>query len=276
MNVKRIVNISLWDDELVIDKFSAEDKYFWLFLLTNKYTTQLGIYHFPIKKVAPDMGYSIETIYTLLDRFENKYGIIRFSQATNEVAILNYLRHSIVSGGKPVLDCLIRDAENVKDKSLLKAVINHLSNFEIKNNTVISFIKYINNDNDNDNEESYPDSYHDSYPESSGEQPKKKKEEPKIKFGAYGNVLLTNTEYERLANDYGADKRDKAIEYLDLYIGDKGYKSKSHNLALRRWVFDAVERDANNKKGNGNVRRNSSRRDDECTEDYTIPYKFYD
>lgn len=67
--------------------------------------------------------------------------------------------------------------------------------------------------------------------------PKEKKE----KYGTGGNVKLTVTEYERLVNDYGADKTTKAIELLDGYIADKGYKSKDNNRALRRWVFDAVE-----------------------------------
>ena len=33
----------------------------------------------------------------------------------------------------------------------------------------------------------------------------------------------------------------KAVDFLDAYIEEKGYKSKSHNLAIRRWVMDAVK-----------------------------------
>lgn len=68
----------------------------------------------------------------------------------------------------------------------------------------------------------------------------KKKKSVKDKYGEFQNVLLTNEEYERLADDFGADLRDKAISFLDAYIEEKGYKSKSHNLAIRRWVIDAV------------------------------------
>lgn len=254
MNVKRVVNTSLWDDDLVVNHFSAEDKYFWLYLLTNKFTTQLGIYHFPIKKVAPDMGYSIETVYTLIDRFEKKYNVIRFSQATNEVAILNYLRHSIVSGGKPVLDCLKRDADNVKDKSLLDYVINHLSDCDIKNDTVNQFINYIkkenDNDNDNDNEDSYHESYHESYHDSSAEVVSK---DIKHKYGEYQNVKLKDSEYNKLADDLGVELRNKCIKFLDEYIEEKGYKSKSHNLAIRRWVVDAVNRKGNAGKKQGGI-----------------------
>lgn len=71
---------------------------------------------------------------------------------------------------------------------------------------------------------------------------KKAGEKPtKRKHGKYQNVLLTEPEYEKLADDFGVDLRDKAISFLDAYIEEKGYKSRSHNLAIRRWVMDAVK-----------------------------------
>lgn len=62
----------------------------------------------------------------------------------------------------------------------------------------------------------------------------------KCAYGEFGNVMLTPDEYEKLVSLFGKDKTDKAISFLDVYIPDKGYKSKSHYMALRRWVFDAV------------------------------------
>jgi len=117
--VKRVVSTSFWEDPKVMTLFTPEDKYFMLYLLTNPHTTQLGIYHLVPKIAAFEMGYSLESVLSLIDRFENKYGIIRYSNETMEVAIKNYLKHSIVKGGKPVLDCLMQDAKGVKDKSLL-------------------------------------------------------------------------------------------------------------------------------------------------------------
>ena len=75
-----------------------------------------------------------------------------------------------------------------------------------------------------------------------------KKKPAKRKHGEFQNVLLTDSEFEKLAIDYGSDLRDKAIAYLDGYIEEKGgYKSKSHNLSIRRWVIDAVKK--NNQSG---------------------------
>jgi hypothetical protein len=69
----------------------------------------------------------------------------------------------------------------------------------------------------------------------------KRKTQTKKIWGEYNNVKLTDQEYERLVTDYGEQNTHSAIKFLDEYIEEKGYKSKSHNLALRRWVFDAVQ-----------------------------------
>lgn len=59
-------------------------------------------------------------------------------------------------------------------------------------------------------------------------------------YGQFGNVLLLDDEYIKLTEKYGADTRNEAIEFLDMYIEEKGYKTKSHYLAIIRWVVNAV------------------------------------
>ena len=72
-------------------------------------------------------------------------------------------------------------------------------------------------------------------------------------YGEFQNVKLTDAEYSRLVNDYGEDTTMEAIKFLDEYLEEKpGYKTKSHNLTLRRWVFNAVkERKAKPAKASG-------------------------
>jgi hypothetical protein len=63
----------------------------------------------------------------------------------------------------------------------------------------------------------------------------------KHKYGEYQHVLLKDTELEKLNKDYGEEETKKAIQYLDECIEMKGYKYKSHYLALKKWVFEAVK-----------------------------------
>ena len=169
MGVKRIVDTSFWTDGKV-DEFSPEDKYFMLYLLTNPFTRQLGIYEISVKQAAFQMGYSIDAFNVMLERFESKYNMIVFSKETSEIAILNFLRHSVMKGGKPVEDCIKKDMERVKNKKLIDIVFSKLHEYEGLNNTVKEIVnEYINendihNDNDNDNDRTGNVSYHDTSP----------------------------------------------------------------------------------------------------------------
>lgn len=194
MAVKRIVSTSFWSDSKV-DTFSPEDKYFMLYLLTNPHTTQLGIYEFSMKHAAFEMGYSVETVQALLSRFQDRYKIIRYCQDTGEIAIKNYLKHSIVKGGKPVLDCLKKELSQVKNKELVNFVF--LANQNSENSTVREFILYIQdkyklndnvNDNDNDNERIVDDSWYDSQSQEEGKSkpPKRKKATAKEDYDLEG------------------------------------------------------------------------------------------
>ena len=157
MAIKRVISTGFWTDKKVVNEFTPEDKLFYIYLLTNPHTTQLGIYEFVPKIAAFELGYSTEAIMALLDRFENRYGIIRYSKPSGEIAIKNYLRHSIVKGGKPVLDCLRKEEKEVSDKSLLYWVKKNVLKHDNINATVVDFLSSIyenenNNEDDNDND----------------------------------------------------------------------------------------------------------------------------
>jgi hypothetical protein len=249
MGIKRIIDTDLWNDSKVIDSFTPEDKYFMCYLLTNPYTTQLGIYELNKKKAAFELGYSVDSVGNLIERFEMKYDMIRYSKATNEIAIKNFLRHSIIKGGKPVEDLLIKELGKVKDKSLLSFIVDNLSHYDNLNDTVKKIVLLIQNDNDNDNENEV--SYHDSYHDSSMPENKPESKTIKHKHGEYQNVLLKDDELEKLNLSHGEPDTQAAITYLDEYIEMKGYKAKSHYLAIKKWVFDAVKE--RSRKGGQNV-----------------------
>lgn len=226
MAIKRVVSVDFWTDGNVMDMFSAEDKYFMLYLLTNPHTTQLGIYKFNCKLAAFELGLSVETVKVVLDRFENKYHLLRYSASTQEIAIKNYLRHSVITGGKPVKDLLAKELGQVKNKDLVHYVFSWLKKQEKLNATVLEVVNdYFNendndNENDNENEKSYPLSFNDSLDDSSSLAPE--------------STLVDDViqEYNRICKSLPAvksktDKRMKAIKArlkengksLDFFVG---------------------------------------------------------
>ena len=67
----------------------------------------------------------------------------------------------------------------------------------------------------------------------------KKRASMKI-YGEYKNVLLSDDEYEKLKELCGEDLQG-VIDHLSSYIEMKGYKVKSHYLAIRKWVITAYK-----------------------------------
>jgi hypothetical protein len=63
----RMVRVDFWRNPVVSEKMSPEDRYFYLYLLTNPNTTQIGIYQITKKQMAFDLGYSIESVHSLMD-----------------------------------------------------------------------------------------------------------------------------------------------------------------------------------------------------------------
>lgn len=236
MGIKRVVDVGFWTDDKVVDMFSPEDKLFMLYLLTNPHTSQLGIYQINKKNIAFETGYSTDTIAVLLDRFQNSYRIIRYSEKTKEIAVKNYLKHSIIKGGKPVEDLLLKEIAAVKDKALVKWVFDSIGSDESLNITVQKIIS-LSNDNDNDNENDNEDSYHESYNESSTIRQKPARH----KYGQYKNVLLTDEELEKLKGEFPGDWEAR-IERLSEYIASKGAKYKSHLATIRAWARKDKER----------------------------------
>lgn len=221
MGIKRIVDTAFWTDGKV-DEFSPEDKYFMLYLLTNPFSTQLGIYEISIKQVAFQMGYSMDAVKVLIERFENKYHMIFYSSETNEIAIKNFLRHSIIKGGAPVRDCLIKEMRKVKNKELISKVFAHIKGMDTLNETVKNIIaeyeenndtiKYSNekdnkNDNENDNDNDVSSTYRGRIVDESFTPPPPKKVDCQQIIDLFNSICVSFPSVRSLS-----DARRKAIK----------------------------------------------------------------
>lgn len=147
-SVARVVRVAFWEDSVVTDCFSTDEKLFFLYLLTNPHTTQLGIYQIAKKQMSYEIGFDGKTIDELLSRFQNDYGMIRYSERTREIAIKNYLRHGIIKGGKPVEDLLKKEISQVKDKTLLQFVYDAiLPRANLLTDSARAILPYLNQNN---------------------------------------------------------------------------------------------------------------------------------
>jgi hypothetical protein len=90
MEEMRILNTDFWRDPVVAKEMSAAEKYFYLYLLTNHHTTNIGIYRITIEQMAADLRDSNKNIHRLMERFIQHYKLIRYNSETCEIAIKNW------------------------------------------------------------------------------------------------------------------------------------------------------------------------------------------
>ena len=100
MAIYRNVSLSFWEDIKIVDDFTPEDKYFYLYLLTNPHTNLLGCYQISFKQMINETGYNRDTIEKLISRMENEHKVIEFDFETNEIFIKNWYKYNWTKSDK--------------------------------------------------------------------------------------------------------------------------------------------------------------------------------
>ena len=179
------------------------------------------------KKMSSELGLSEQQVRTALDHLKN----------SGEISIKSTSRFSIITIENWAMyqGCCDDDNQQITNKQ-------PTSNQQATNKQPTSNQQITNNQPHLKNDKNDKNVKND----------KKVKKEKKI-YGEYGHVRLSDDECEKLKAEYGEVLTDEAVVYLDEYIEMKGYKAKSHYLAIRKWVVSAVkEQKARNKKNGGN------------------------
>ena len=141
----RLVYTEFWQDPKVMEEMTPEDKYFYLYLLTNPCTNMIGVYRIVKKQMAFDLGYSIESINSLMDRFINYHKLIKYNENTKELCIVHYGKYNLNRGGKPMLDCIKKDLSKIDDISLIEEIVVHIKHPAIKS-FIEDYLSKLNND----------------------------------------------------------------------------------------------------------------------------------
>ena len=114
MAIYRSIQMSFWTDSKVVDDFTPEDRYFYLYLFTNPHTNLAGCYELSLKQASVETGYSTDSILNLLNRFERVHNVIQYSRQTKEVLILHWHKYNWTLSEK-FRKPLKMEIDNVKD-----------------------------------------------------------------------------------------------------------------------------------------------------------------
>jgi len=254
----RTVRMAFWHDPY-IEELDAKAKLLYLYLFTCPYANNLGVVESTRRKIAYETGLSQAEVDKHLESFEVA-GKVVCDQNHNLIFLTNFIRHQSSTSPK-LLDGLRKLTLSISSPIIAKAIcVRYPEVYEVsKDGGGTISIPYANGIHTLD----IPSGEFGSWKGEdgkgkleggSGNNSRARKDTPstakpdsgKKKHGENGNVLLTQEEHEALCQKFSPELTEKAIAFLDLHIGAKGKDEyKSHNLALQKWVFDAVkEREA--------------------------------
>ena len=116
MAVYRHIHIDYWQDGFVLD-LTPEEKYFYIYLMTNSKTSQCGIYELPKRIMETETGYNRETVEKLIKRFED-YKKVVYCEDSKEIFLINWIKHNKIVSPK-VRKCIEKELSNIKSKDLI-------------------------------------------------------------------------------------------------------------------------------------------------------------
>ena len=205
MSINRPVEMSFWTDPKVVDNFTPEDRYGFLYCMTNMHTNLCGCYEVSIKTISRETGYTEDAIIHLLKRLDSVHNVIRYDVKTKELLVCNWYKYKWHESEK-VNDPLLKEIRKVKSDSFRAYLA------ELYNSRKTVTVQYV--------------------PDEKNQKPK----EPRTKHGEYGWVKLTETEYQRLLADLGAAELERCIRYIDEYAQMNNNKGKwsDWNLVVRK------------------------------------------
>lgn len=201
----RNISMNFWTDSKIVDEFTPEDKYIYLYVMTNPHTNLCGCYEISVRQIASETGYNADSVERCLKRLDQTHDVIRYNQPTKELLILNWYRYNWTSSEK-------------LNKPLLAEIQ------KIKCEAFRAYLADRYNERDNVTTPYDP----------ATDQPEPKPE--RHKYGEYGWVRLSDEEYSRLLSDFGAEELERCITYVDESAQSNGNRNKwkDWNLVVRK------------------------------------------
>lgn len=271
MAIYRTLQVSFWTDSKVVDDFTPEDKYFYLYLFTNPQTNLCGCYEVSLTTMSNQTGYNKETVQRLLERFENVHKVIKYSSKTKEILILNWHKYNWTLSPKFLkgLSEQIQYVKNPDFKAYLTALMNGDNTvsipYEYPMDTSVANTVHKNNKNNKD----LLDSIVTSFNETCVSLPKVTKLSDKRK-----------KKLELRLKDFSAEDLKAAFEKVEASDFTSGRNGKWN--ATFDWILEegnlikVLEGNYDNKKGDSNGQRTDTKDDGGDSSQYACRYNLYE
>lgn len=194
----RKIHDEFWTDP-DMEEYTRDQKYFYLYLITNPKVNQIGLYEFSIRRAAFETGFTVDEINDLISFFIDE-GKIILSQKTKEILVVKFWFH------------------NQSRSPKMKAHVNQLLS-EIKDTSLIQYIYDLHMTSQEEEEEEE-------------EEDKEKEEEEECRRSAEDDVMPNATNKETWQSSI------RVAEYLlqSICQSDPTHKYNRNPPSLLGWV----------------------------------------
>ena len=225
MAVYRHIHIDYWQDGFVLD-LTPEEKYFYIYLMTNSKTSQCGIYELPKRIIETETGYNRETVDKLLNRFI-EYKKIVYCEETREVFLMNWIKHNKIVSPK-VKKCVYEELKKIKSMDMVNLFFKQCEGYgytldksEIKINMGMDRVSIPIPEVENNFEYGYGEKEKEKQKEKEKKEEKEKEEEPTYSVGRFKKLYEQNI---GLINGIVAEwlfEISELIDYNEVKFGER-------------------------------------------------------
>ena len=125
----RTIDTAFWGDRKVSEDFSADERYLYLYLMTNNRTRLCGCYEITCKAMAFETGLPADKVKKALSALDEKHHVIMYDPATSEVLLLNWAKYQWNTSPK-TLASVRKDAASIHNESYKEAVLDLVNRAE--------------------------------------------------------------------------------------------------------------------------------------------------
>ncbi len=252
MAVYRQVHTTFWQDPEMLE-YDPEEKYFYLYLMTNPHTTQCGIYEISKKLMSVELGYSIDTVSILLDKFIDMDKIL-YSEETKEIFLINWLKYNSLKSPK-VMSCVEKELKTVKNKDFLRLFRDICIQYEYPIDTIsIDYGEEKEKEKEKEKEYIKSDSKNPTSPASisaEDEKPKNKTDHAKDIFNHWNNknIIVHRNMTDKIKRaitgalkDYKPEEICKSIDNYSTILSNSDKYFWSYRWGIREFVLRGIDK----------------------------------
>jgi len=232
MAVYRHIHIDFWQDGFVLD-LTPEEKYFYLYLMTNSKTSQCGIYELPKRIIETETGYNRETVEKLLMRFE-EYKKIFYDKETNEIFIKNWIKYNKGTSPK-VKKCIEKELKEIKNKHFVKIFIIECNRYGYSINTLS--IDYKNSMDTGAEDENKLENHYGEKEKEKQKEKEEEKEKQKYKIKEFAKLYEKNI---GLVNGVVSEWLIEISKYVDIRLFKRAIEIATNNGSCNKGYINGI------------------------------------